>query len=95
MTPHTFLAANFSTPLRDISLIHWFYQSQEESFLKCISVCHRKSLLYSLHCIWIVLCCCHFRFNLEIVESDVSDVSDDSGNEGEGQSESELEGAGK
>ena len=95
MTPHTFLAANFSTPLRDISLIHWFYQFQEESFLKCISVCHRKFLLCSLHCIWIVLCCCHFRFNLEIVESDVSDVSDDSGNEGEGQSESELEGAGK
>ena len=37
----------------------------------------------------------HPRINLEIVESDASDVTDESGSEGEGGAESELEGAGK
>ena len=49
------------------------------------------SLLYRLHCIWIVSFC-HSHFNLEIIESD---VSDNSPSEGEGGSESELEGTGK
>ena len=58
---------------------------------KHISVFHSMSLLYRLHCIWIDLFC-HSPFNLEIVESD---VSGNSSSEGEGGSESELEGAGK
>ena len=56
--------------------------SQKETSFKHLYVFHSTSVLYRLHCIRIVLCCFHSRFNLEIDKSNISEISEND-NEGE------------